>query len=150
MCVTAWVYCVSPLAMLTQPGWQCVHLHRCATFIFLTFCLQFQHCFVTFCNNEIIVFFKLWMSCHGTRFPHILPPCQQGGDSVCIFCALPNNTRAWILEIRPLLHTQAKLSCLDRTQTFVFLVAAELCNCAVLRKHIQDTLRRIFLSQRIA
>ena len=57
-------------------------------------------------------FSELWMSCHGTRFPHILPPscsCQRGG-TVCIFCALPNNTR-WILEIRPRLHA---------SQTFMF------------------------------
>ena len=65
----------------------------------------------------------------------ILFMSAERAGPVCIFCALPNNSHG-ILEIRPLAH-QAKLSCLDRTQTFVFLP-----NCAA--RCSENTSRTLF------
>ena len=82
-------------------------------------------------------FSQLRISCHGTETKYWLHPVHvsERARPVCIFCALPNNSHG-ILEIRPLAH-QAKLSCLDRTQTFVFLT-----NCAA--RCSENTSRTLF------
>ena len=159
-CVPAWVYGVTPLGCDTvYPRYGMVWCHTlgsvdttwvtmwtfagAASFIFSTIYLQFQSCLVTFWMDEKNMFLSFWRPVMAPDF-HIyclhLAHVRRGG--LCVYSAHCLTIPAEYWKSVPL-HT---------SQTFMFgpktnfrVSTTKLCS-AVLRKHIQDTLRCIFLS----
>ena len=122
-CGRAWVSGVTPLGVFTQPLSDNVYIFRCTGFVFSTIFLQFQSCLVTFWTNESFLSFEC-----PVRAPdfhtYCLHPAHVRDGGACVYSAHCLTIPAEYWKSVPGC-TPAKLSCLDRRQTFNGLCGVE-------------------------